>query len=81
MLLVHELVDSRDRRKQTNLVILDISMTFGRVPHQRLLAKTGHYGIQGQTYKWIESLLSDRRQQVIAEEAMSGNAPVVKGVS
>ena len=44
------------------LVILDISMTFDRVLHQRLLAKTYHYGIQGQTYKWIESLLSNRRQ-------------------
>ena len=43
MVLVHELVDSKDRRKQTNLVILDISIAFDRVPHQHLLAKTKQY--------------------------------------
>ena len=56
--LVHELADSIDNGKQMDLVILDFSKAFDRVPHQRLLAKMNHYGIQGQTYKWIEFFLS-----------------------
>ena len=63
-----------------DLVILDFSKVFDRVPHQRLLAKINHYGIQGQTYKWIESFLSDRSQQVIVDGAVSDKAPVVSGV-
>ena len=63
-----------------DLVILDFSKAFDRVPHQRLLAKINHYGIQGQTYKWIESFLSDRSQQVIVDGAVSDKAPVVSGV-
>ena len=78
--LVHELADSIDRGKQMDLVILDFSKAFDRVPHQRLLAKINHYGIQGQTYKWIESFLSDRSQQVIVDKAVSDKAPVVSGV-
>ena len=62
------------------LVILDFSKAFHRVTHQRLLAKINHYGIQGQTYKWIESCLSDRSQQVIVDGAGSDKAPVVIGV-
>ena len=62
------------------LVILDFSKAFHRVTHQRLLAKINHYGIQGQTYKWIESCLPDRSQQVIVDGAGSDKAPVVIGV-
>ena len=53
------------------LVILNFSKAFDRVPHQRLLAKINHYGIQGQTYKWIESFWFDRSQQVIVDGAVS----------
>ena len=62
-----------------DLVIVDFSKALDRVPHQRLLTKINHYGIQGQTYKWIESL-SDRSQQVIADGAVSDKAPVVSAV-
>ena len=62
------------------LVIIDFSKAFHRVSHQRLLAKINHYGIQGQTYKKIESYLSDRSQQVIVDGAGSDKASVVIGV-
>ena len=78
--LAHELADSIDRGKQMDLVILDFSKAFDRVPHQRLLAKINHYGIRGQTYQWIKSFLSRRTQQVIVDGAVSDIAPVVSGV-
>ena len=51
--LCHELADSLDKNKQTDLVILDLSKAFDQVPHQRLLIKLRHYGIQDTTFQWI----------------------------
>ena len=63
-----------------DLVILDFSKAFDRVPHRRLLGKLNHYGIRGQTHEWIKSFLSGRTQQVIVDGATSEKAPVVSGV-
>ena len=78
--LYHDLAQSLDKKKQTDLAILDFSKAFDRVPHQRLLKKLRHYGIQGNTSKWIESFLSGRTQQVVIEGESSYSAPVVSGV-
>ena len=67
LILAHELAESIDKRRQTDLIILDFSKAFHRIPHQRLLAKIDHYGIRGQTYRWIQSFLSERSQQVIVD--------------
>ena len=59
------------------------SLTFQRLStgyHQRLLKKLAHYGVQGNTHKWIESFLSGRTQQVVIEGETSYSAPVVSGV-
>ena len=78
--LYHDLAQSLDKKKQTDLAILDFSKAFDRVPHQRLLKKLAHYGVQGNTHKWIESFLSGRTQQVVIEGETSFSAPVVSGV-
>jgi hypothetical protein len=78
--LTHELAQSLDKRIQTDMVILDFSKAFDRVPHQRLLKKVHHYGVRGQTHKWITSFLQDRTQKVIVEGESSEVAPVVSGV-
>ena len=79
--LVHDLATSLDPGKQQiDLAVLDFSKAFDRVPHQRLLTKIHHYGIRGQTFKWIADFLSDRKQQVVVDGAVSDQAPVVSGV-
>ena len=78
--LTHELAKSLDRGIQQDLIILDFSKTFDKVPHQRLLSKLDFYGIRGITLSWIKAFLSDRLQQVIVEGATSERAPVVSGV-
>ena len=78
--LAQELADSNDRGKQIDLVVLDFSKAFDRMPHQRLLAKINDYGIRGQTYQWIKPFLSRRTQQVIVDGAVLDKAPVVSGV-
>ena len=78
--LTHDLASSLDNGKQTDMVVLDFSKAFDRVPHQRLLRKLHHYGIRGSTYHWISSFLSGRTQKVIIEWCSSDSVPVVSGV-
>jgi ribonuclease P/MRP protein subunit RPP40 len=77
---IHELAAGLDRGKQFDLIILDFSKAFDKVPHQRLLRKLDHYGIRGSTYTWIADFLHDRKQQVVVEGATSPTIPVVSGV-
>ena len=67
-------------KHQHDLIILDFSKAFDRVPHQRLMRKLDHYGIRGSTYNWIEAFLTDRTQQVLVEGATSDSIPVISGV-
>lgn len=78
--LVHELSSALDRGVQTDMVILDFSKAFDRVPHQRLLRKLNHYGIRGNTHRWISAFLTNRTQQVVVEGATSEKAAVISGV-
>ena len=79
--LTHHLASSLDGGIQQDLVILDSSKAFDKVPHKRLLKKRAHYGIQGTTYKWIEAFLSNRTQQVLVDGATSDRANVVSDFS
>ena len=54
-------------RKQVDLILLDFSKAFDTVPHQCLLTKLEHYGIQGDIHKWINSWLSQRTQRVVVD--------------
>ena len=64
---------------QTNMVVLDFSKAFDRVPHQRLMRKLHHYGIRGSTHSWISSFLTGRTQKVVVEGCSSDSVPVVSG--
>ena len=78
--LVHELAETMNTGGQIDLVILDFSKAFDRVPHRKLLEKLNHYEIRGQTQGWIKSFLSDRTQQVIVDGATSEKSPVISSV-
>ncbi|KAL8567466.1 hypothetical protein ACOMHN_010057 [Nucella lapillus] len=78
--LTHELACNRDKGLQTDLIILDFSKAFDKVPHERLLRKLDHYGVRGSTFNWVKAFLSDRSQQVVVDGARSDPAPVISGV-
>ena len=78
--LTHELALSLDNLIQTDMVVLDFSKAFDRVPHQRLMRKLHHYGIRGSTHSWISSFLTGRTQKVVVEGCSSDSVPVVSGV-
>ena len=78
--MYHDLAQALDSNIQTDMIVLDFSKAFDRVPHQRLLKKIHHYGVQGNTHKWITSFLQDRTQQVVVDGHSSDTAPVISGV-
>ena len=78
--LQHDLASTLDKGVQTDMVVLDFSKAFDRVPHRRLLRKLHHYGIRGNTHQWITSFLLGRIHRVTVEGCSSDSVPVVSGV-
>ena len=79
--MVSNLDGARDRgQKQTDVIIMDFTKAFDKVPHRRLLFKLGYYRIRGSTHKWISSWLSERSQKVVMDGQASDPVPVLSGV-
>ena len=66
--------------KQTDLILLDFSKAFDKVAHEKLLLKLHHYGITGDTLKWIKGFLEFRKQAVVINCINSEKIPVSSGV-
>ena len=73
---IHDLAKGIEDRKQTDVVLLDFSKAFDKVPHLRLLQKLDHYGIRGDTRRWIAQFLQGRDQKVLLNGQHSTSAPV-----
>ena len=80
IITAHDLASSLNQKHQTDMSILDFSKAFDRVPHTRLKAKLDHYGIRGNTLKWISSFLDGRTQKVMVDGSISNECPVLPGV-
>ena len=81
LLTFHDLATIHDKGLQTDIGILDFSKDFDVSPHQRLLNKLSHYGIDGSCPRWIKSFLSRRTQKVMVDGTFSDATPIVSGVS
>lgn len=80
LVTTHDLAKKLSSRNQMDMVLLDFSKAFDKVPHQRLLRKLDFYGIRSNTLGWIQSFLDKRTQQVIIEGTHSSPASVYSGV-
>ena len=76
----HEIARNLANGKQVDVILLDFSKAFDKVPHQRLLHKLAYYGVKGSTLQWIGSFLADRKQEVLLEGVHSSPANVTSGV-
>ena len=66
IILIDELAKNMQMGKQTDdLILLDFSKAFDKVAHGKLLLKLHHYGIRGDTLKWIKDFLDNRKQAVV----------------
>ena len=80
LITTDDLLRNYDKKLQTDVIILDFSKAFDKVPHQRLLHKLRNYGIDGDINSWIEEFLTKRRQRVIVDGEASKYDRVESGV-
>jgi hypothetical protein len=69
-----------NNRSQIDLITLDFSKAFDKVPHQRLLSKLAFYGIRSNILNWISAFLSNRSQSVTVNGTHSNKIAVTSGV-
>ncbi|KAF7239250.1 RNA-directed DNA polymerase from mobile element jockey [Varanus komodoensis] len=63
-----------------DVVYLDFSKAFDKVPHDILVEKLSSFGIHQSTVRWIRAWLTDRKQKVTISGESSGWRPVTSGV-
>ena len=69
-----------DEGSPVDVLYLDFSKAFDKVPHKRLVNKVKAHGIGITIWRWIEAWLSDRSQRVVINGHASGWATVTSGV-
>ena len=69
-----------DNGEDIDLVYLDFSKAFDKVPHKRLLHKLRDYNINSYLVDWVEKWLADRKQRVVLNGTQSSWLPVKSGV-
>ena len=75
---VFETIDNGDRY---DIVFLDFSKAFDKVPHRRLLSKVKAHGIGRKVLEWIRGWLTSREQRVQINGKKSEWGNVTSGVS
>ena len=56
---------------QIDIAVLDFSKAFDTVPHDGLLSKLKHYGIDDKIWLWISIFLKQRKQRVVVDGIQS----------
>ena len=69
-----------DQGNALDIVYLDFSKAFDKVPHRRLLEKVRAHSIGGQVLRWIQRWLSGRTQRTVLNGEFSPWQEVLSGV-
>jgi hypothetical protein len=77
---LEEVTSAVDKGDPVDVVYLDFSKAFDKVPKERLLKKLLAHGISGRVKDWISSWLTGRKQKVVVNGKMSGWKDVLSGV-
>ena len=78
--VVHEFAKALEMRHQVDIVYLDFSKVFDRVPHEKLLYKLEYLGFSGPLLSWFRSYLSGMRHRVVLNNETSDFLPVTSGI-
>ena len=65
-----------DKGVQNDIIFLDFSKAFDKVPHNLLLHKLKTFGFNNKLLNWFTDYLSEKIQTVIVEDKQSENLPV-----
>ena len=80
ILTAHDLAKGLEEKSQIDVILLDFSKAFDKVPHERMIRKLDYYGVRGTTQRWIASFLHYRQQKVVLDGEFSTAADVSSGV-
>ena len=80
LMYLEELTKLIDEGHSLDLVYLDFSKAFDKVPIQRLMNKCFGLGIQGKLHDWIEKWLNGRKQRVVLNGKASSWGDICSGV-
>ena len=72
--------DLSSNPSQTDMIIMDFSKAFDKVPHRRLQYKFNWYGIRGSTHIWIQNCLQGRSQRVTIVSEGSQSSPILSSL-
>ena len=70
---------TRNSSKATDVIFLDLSKAFDRVPHERRLLKLNRHGIDAPLLVWCINSLKNRQQRVTIRGTYSNWSPVTPG--
>ena len=65
--MTYTVVSRLNAGEQIDVLFLDFSKAFDKVPHDQLIHKLHYYGILGSYLEWIKQFLVGRVQQVVIE--------------
>jgi len=74
------LTKAADDGVSVDVVFLDFSKAFDKVPHRKLISKLEGLGVKGKILQWIENWLADRYQRVVIDGVESTWEKVKSGV-
>ena len=69
-----------DDGKATDIIYLDFSKAFDKVPYKQLLSKIKSFGIDGKIFNWLEDWLKNRKQRVVLNGKSSNWQDVLSGI-
>lgn len=78
--VVHHIASVLDKAGQVDILFLDFSKAFDRVPHDKLINKLQALGIPNYLVSWISAYLIGRKQYVEVSGSTSHHLPVNSGV-
>ena len=77
----HDIASAYNKKgSEIDIAVLDCSKAFDTVPHDGLLSKLKHYGIDDKIYTWISNFLTQRKQRVVVDGIQSDLVTVDSGV-
>ena len=69
-----------DKGTPVDLIYLDFSKAFDKVPHRRLISKVEGKGIKAKLAKWIKNWLENRTQKVKVQNVESEESSAKTGI-
>jgi len=77
---INDFVECLNEGSQCDVLLLDFSKPFDKVPQTRLCRKLHHYGIRGTLLSWLHAFLFNRSQYVVLDNQNSDPTHVLSGV-